>query len=200
MNIIIMCHFSLFNMVTGRINGQDVAGRGRIPFVYATSEEYSPWLKLRVGSMTIVDSKNEAYISSSSSEEPVKYQSGSFFKGLARPWLGLHTIDIVRRDAAAQRIPFETRYTTGSKFATVELIYEGLRIIYNIDLETDIIDEITFSTDQGNKGNLKFSYIQNVNDIIHGEFVAPDNLNSRSTLKDSSDLLWLIQLVEGSLG
>jgi RNA polymerase sigma-70 factor (ECF subfamily) len=186
--------------VTGRVNGQNVYGMGRIPFVYVASAEYSPWLKLRIGSMTIVDSKNEAYISSSSSEEPVRYQSGRFFKGLARPWLGLHTIDIVRRDAAAQRIPFETRYNPGSEYAGVELIYEGLRIIYNIDLEADVIDEITFSTDQGNKGNLKFSYIQDVNDIIHGEFVAPEKLNSRSTLKDSSDLLWLIQLVEGSLG
>ena len=173
---------------------------GRMPFVYAQSTQYSPWLKLRIGSMTIVDMKNQAYISESLAGQPVKYQSGSFFKGLARPWLGLHAIDIVRRDAAAQRIPFETKYTPGSKFAQVEIIYEGLRIIYNIDLETDVIDEITFSTDQEDKGNLKFSYIQNVNEIIHGEFVAPERPNIRGASEDSSGLLWLIQLVEGSLG
>jgi len=185
--------------VTGQINGENVSGMGRIPFVYATSAQYSPWLKLRIGSMTIVDSKNEAYVYSSPSEKFVKYQSGSFFKGLTRPWLGLHTIDIIRRDAAAQRVRFETKHTPGSRFAQVELIREGLRIIYNVDLETDVIDEITFSTDEGEKGNLKFSYIQTINDVINGEFVYPNKSTTRGTSKSSSGLLWLVQLVEGTL-
>ena len=186
--------------VTGQVNGKNVSGMGRIPFVYAKSVQYSPWLRLKVGSMTIVDMKNEAYVYSSSSDESVKYQSGSFFKGLARPWLGLHTIDIVRRDAAAQGVRFETKHTPGSQFAQVELIHEGFRIIYNIDLETDVIDEITFSTDQGDKGSLKFSYIQTVNEVIHGEFVPPKSSTTRGALESSSGILWLMQLVEGSLG
>jgi hypothetical protein len=185
--------------VTGQVNGERVSGMGRIPFVYATSAQYSPWLKLQVGSMTIVDTTNEAYVYNRPSDQFVKYQSGSFFKGLNRPWLGLHTIDIVRRDAAAQRVRFETKHTPGSPFAQVELICEDLRIIYNIDLETDVIDEITFSTDQGDKGNLKFSYIQTINEVINGEFVSPAGSQSRGALKSSSGLLWLVELVEGSL-
>jgi RNA polymerase sigma-70 factor (ECF subfamily) len=186
--------------VTGQVNGKNVSGMGRIPFVYATSAQHSPWLKLQVGSLRILDMKSEAYVYSSSSDQYIKYQSGSFFKGLARPWLGLHTIDIVRRDAAAQGVRFETKHTPGSQFAQVELIHEGFRIIYNIDLETDVIDEITFSTDQGDKGSLKFSYIQIVNEVIHGEFVPPKSSTTRGALKSSSGILWLIQLVEGSLG
>ncbi|MHC4244463.1 MAG: RNA polymerase sigma factor [Planctomycetota bacterium] len=185
--------------VSGQVNGENVSGMGRIPFVYAKSAQYSPWLKLRVGSMTIVDSKNEAYVQSSPSQDVTKYQSGSFFKGFTRPWLGLHSIDIVRRDAAAQRVRFETKHTPGSRFAQVELIREGLTIIYNIDLETDVIDEITFLTDQGEKGNLKFSYIQTINEVIHEEFVSPGRSQSRGASKSSSGLLWLTQLVEGSL-
>jgi hypothetical protein len=172
---------------------------GRIPFVYATSAQYGPWLKLRVGSMTIVDSKNEAYVHSSPSQNATKYQPGSFFKGLAKPWLGLHTIDIVRRDAAAQRVRFETKHTPGSQFAQVELFHEGVRIIYSIDLETDVIDEITFSTDKGDKGSLKFSYIQTINDVINGEFVSPNKSTTRGASKSSSGLLWLVELVEGTL-
>jgi RNA polymerase sigma-70 factor (ECF subfamily) len=186
--------------VDGQVNGQKVSGMGRIPFVYATSAQYSPWLKLRIGSMTIVDTKDEAYVYSLPSDKFVKYQSGSFFKGLARPWLGLHTIDTVRRDAAGERVQFETKHTPGNPHVQVELVYEGLRIIYNIDLETDVIDEITFSTDQGDKGNLKFSYIQAINEVIQGEFVSPKRSGSRGTSKSSSGLLWLVQLVEGSLG
>jgi hypothetical protein len=185
--------------VSGQVNGEKVSGTGRIPFVYATSKQYSPWLKLRIGSVTIVDSKNEAYVRSSTSQNVTKYQSGSFFKGLTRPWLGLHTIDVVRRDAAAQRVRFETKHTPGSRFAQVELVREGLRIIYNIDLETDVIDEITFINDQGEKGNLKFSYIQTINDVINGEFVSPRRSQSQGASKSSSGLLWLTQLVEGSL-
>jgi len=185
--------------VTGQINGEKVSGMGRIPFVYATSARYSPWLKLRVGSMTIVDSKNEAYVHSSPAQNVTKYQPGSFFKGFAKPWLGLHTIDIVRREAAAQRVRFETKHTAGSQFAQVELFHEGVRIIYNVDLETDVIDEITFSTDKGNKGNLKFSYIQAINDVINGEFVSPSISTSGGTPKSGSGILWLVELAEGSL-
>jgi RNA polymerase sigma factor (sigma-70 family) len=187
--------------VTGRINGEEVSGIGRIPFVYATSAKYSPWLKLQVGSMTIVDTKDEAYVYSLRSNEYVKYQSGSFFKGLARPWLGLHTIDTVRRDAADERVRFETKDTPGDSHAQVELFHEGLRIVYNIELETDVINEITFSTDQGEEGNLKFSYIQEINEIIQGEFVSPAKSIGRGVPKSSSGgLLWFVKLVEGSLG
>ncbi|MCP4260764.1 MAG: RNA polymerase sigma factor [Planctomycetes bacterium] len=185
--------------VSGQVNGENVSGMGRIPFVYATSAQYSPWLKLKVGSMTIVDTKDEAYVYSPSSDQYVKYHSGSFFKGLARPWLGLHTIDTVRRDAAAERVQFETKHTPGSPIAQVELNCEDLRIIYNIDLETDIINEITFSTDQGDKGNLKFTYIQEINEVIQGEFVSPKRSRSRGASKSGSGLLWFVQLVEGSL-
>ena len=185
--------------VTGQINGEKVSGMGRIPFVYGTSARYSPWLKLQVGSKTIVDTKDEAYVYSSLSGEFVKYRSGSFFKGFPRPWLGLHTIDTVRRDAAAERVRFQTKHTPGSPQAQVELFYEGLKIIYDIDLETDIIDEITLSTEQGDKGNLKFSYIQAINEVIQGEFVSPGGSRSRGALKSGSGLLWLVKLMEGSL-
>ena len=76
---------------------------------------------------------------------------------------------------------------------------EDLRIIYNIDLETDVINEITFSTDQGDKGNLKFTYIQEINEVIQGEFVSPKRSRSRGASKSGSGLLWFVQLVEGSL-
>jgi len=186
--------------VSGKVNGQNVFGTGRIPFVYATSERYSPWLKLQVGSLTIVDTDSGAHVSRTPSTQIGTYRGGSFFKGLARPWMGLHTIDTVRRDAAEQRIWFETRHTPGSQFAQVELICEGLRLIYKIDLETDVIEEITFSTDQGDTGNLKFSYLQSIEGAgVSEEFKLPRPKRQRAS-KSGPGLLWLVQLVEGSLG
>lgn len=186
--------------VSGKVNGQNVFGTGRIPFVYAASEQYSPWLKLQVGSLMIVDTYKEAYLNRLQSDQFETYAGGSFFKGLTRPWMGLHTIDTVRRDAAEQRISFETKHTPGSRFAQVELIYKGFRLIYNIDLEMDVIDEITFSTDQGKKGNLKFSYLQSIEGAGGSEDFRPPRPRQRRASKNSLDLLWLVQLVEGSLG
>jgi RNA polymerase sigma factor (sigma-70 family) len=185
--------------VSGQVNGQNVFGTGRIPFVYATSEQYSPWLKLQVGSLMIVDTYTEAYLNRLQSDQFETYAGGSFFKGLARPWMGLHTIDTVRRDAAEQRIWFETKHTPGSQFAQVELICEDLRLIYKIDLEMDVIDEITFSTDQGNKGNLRFSYLQSIEGAGDSEEFTPPRPRQRRTSKSSPGLLWLVQLVENSI-
>jgi len=184
--------------VAGQVNGRNVSGTGRIPFVNLTSKQYSPWLKLHVGSMSISDTYKEAYISKLYSNEAKTYKGGSFFKGLCRPWMGLHTIDTVRRDAAEQRIRFETRLTPDSRFAQVELTFENARIVYKIDMETDVVDEITFSTDQGNTGNLKFSYLQSV-DGVSQEFIPPNKSGGSTDTNSSQGLLWLVQLVEGSL-
>jgi len=186
--------------VSGNVNGQNVFGTGRIPFVYAASEQYSPWLKLQVGSLMIVDTYKEAYLNRLQSDQFETYAGGSFFKGLTRPWMGLHTIDTVRRDAAEQRISFETKHTPGSQFAQVELICKGLRLIYKIDLEMDAIDEITFSTDQGNSGNLKFSYLQSIEGAGASEEFKPPRPKRQRASKSGPGLLWLVQLVEGSLG
>ncbi len=184
--------------ITGQINGENVSGSGRIPFVYFSSLQYSPWLKLQVGSMTIVDTYENAYTYRSPQVPMGIYKGGSFFKGLARPWMGLHTIDTVRRDAAEQRILFDTDHTPSSRYAKVQLNHEGISIIYKIDMEKDVIDEITLSTDQGSTGNLKFSYLQSVEDI-NEEFVAPRRPRQQTSSKDSSGLLWLVQLLEDSL-
>jgi len=192
--------------VTGQVSGQNVSGTGRIPFVYLASGRYSPWLKLQVGSLTIVDTYREAYLCrvAKPADQIETYQGGSFFKGLARPWMGLHTIDTVRRDAAEQRIWFETKPATGgpgSQLAQVQLVYKGLRLVYSIDLETDVIEEITFFNDQDQTGNLKFSYLQSI-DKVSEEFVPPDRPRQSpigGAPKGSPGLLWLVHLVEGSL-
>ena len=112
--------------------------------------------------------------------------------------MGFHTIDTVRRDAAEQRIRFETRLMPDGRFAEVELTHENTKILYKIDMETDVVDEITLSTDQDKTGNLKFTYLQSV-DSVTGEFVPPGRPGSPTAPQSSQGLLWLVQLVEDSL-
>jgi RNA polymerase sigma-70 factor (ECF subfamily) len=184
--------------VEGRINGRNVFGTGRLPFVNLTRERYGPWFKLQVGSLKIVDNYKQAYLSRQSSDEAKTYTGGSFFKGLCRPWMGLHTIDTVRRDAAEQRIWFETDYLPDGRFAQVELTHENTKIVYKIDMETDVVDEITISTDQGDTGNLKFTYLQDV-DGLDQEFLPPGKPGNPTAAGSSPGILWLVHLMEGSL-
>jgi len=105
--------------IAGQINGKQVHGAGRIPFVYATSQEYYPWLNLKIAGAKIEDA--------------------SSFAGLLRPWMGLHTIDIVRRDAAKQGVWFETRLLAGGAKAEVELSYGKTKLVYIIELSWFIL-------------------------------------------------------------
>jgi RNA polymerase sigma-70 factor (ECF subfamily) len=186
--------------VTGQINGENVYGVGRIPFVYATSRRYSPWLKLRIGgSLRIADSGTDACVYDGSGKVTTRYEGGSFFKGLGRPWMGLHTVDTVRRDAAEQLIWFETELGPGSSKVQVILTCEQVKLIYTIDLKTDVIDEMTFSAQENIKGQLRFSYLQNI-DSVGNEFARPTRQSSQKRQQKSKGLLWLVQLAEDSLG
>jgi hypothetical protein len=182
--------------ITGRINGKKVSGTGRIPFVYAASKRFGPWLRLRLGDgSTIVDSGSEACVFDGSGKVAARYEGGSFFKGLGRPWMGLHTIDVVRRDAAERQVWFETKRTPGRR-AEVALTCDQTNLVYTIDMETDVIEKITFSAGNGGEGELRFSYLQNI-DNIGNEFAPPRVRSYRKPQRDSPGMLWLVKLVEG---
>ena len=167
--------WTYFN-ITGRIDEKEVRGRGRIPFIYSAIDRHWPWVELKVGD-TIVNEGN--------------------FAGLFRPWMGLHTIDTVRRDAAEKRIWFETRYNKRSKKAEVVLKPEDGKIVYTIDMEKDVIVKIEFSTSDERKGELGFSYLQEI-DNTGSEFAEPGR--QVSLPERSEGMLWLLRLVQGKLG
>ena len=158
--------------ITGQINGKEVRGGGRIPFVYAANRRHWPWVELKVGADTV----NEAC-----------------FAGLSRPWMGLHTIDTVRRDAAQKRIWFETRYNKSSGKALVALKTKDRNIVYTIDMEKDVVESITFSGDTG--GQLQFDYLQDI-DSIGREFAEPA---SKASMRVSSEgISWVLELIRNN--
>ncbi len=186
--------------VSGNINGQNVTGKGRIPFIYSTSDKYSPWISLQAGSsLLLVDTSNDAYIYKTGNEKIELYRGGSFLKGMARPWMGLHAIDTIRRDAAEQNIRFETKYIEDSdkNNAEVKIITDEVTYIYNIDLHKDIISEISFSTNMGTVGNLKFTYLQNV-DGMDSEFSVRPRPVYETISMNGQGILWLTKLLEDS--
>jgi hypothetical protein len=122
-----------------------------------------------------------------------RYEGGSFFKGLGRPWMGLHTIDTVRRDAAEKQVWFETKRTSGNK-VEVMLTHDQAELVYTIDMETDVIEKITFSLNNSDKGELRFSYLQNI-DNFGNEFTPPRIGNYWRLRQDSPNVLWPLKLI-----
>jgi hypothetical protein len=182
--------------IEGAIAGQRVSGLGQIPFFHSTSKQRKPWLRLRVSErLEIVDSTVGASISSAGKVLAV-YPAGSFFKGLGRPWMGLHTIDTVRRDAAEQQVWFETMASPEDDTARIVLTPPGGKLVYTVDMKTDVVREIVISGSDGISGNLTFSYLQDIGQAGEG-FVEPSiGRRHASKRRQSTGILWLMKLAE----
>ena len=114
------------------------------------------------------------------------------FKGLSRPWEGLHTIDTVRRDAAEQNVWFETKYTRAKEKAEIVLTCDEGRLAYTVDMGKDVVDRIVASTPDGGGGELQFSYLQEL-DQAEGEFVEPKT-TTQTRERRRRGILWLLEL------
>ncbi|MBW8038844.1 MAG: RNA polymerase sigma factor [Planctomycetes bacterium] len=163
--------------ITGHIDDKEVRGRGRMPFVYAVSQSHWPWVVLKVGDSIV----NQAC-----------------FAGLGRPWMGLHTIDTVRRDAVREWVWFETRYTPDEVKVEVLVTYREVKLLYTINMEKDIIEKITFQVKDDRRGEMNFSYFQEI-DNIGIEFTEPGNPGDRRPKREEPGMLWLIRLIEGQM-
>lgn len=184
--------------IRGKVAGQEVAGTGRLPFAYAASKQHQPWLRLTIGDLTLVDGGSVATIQSAQGESPLKYRQGAFFSGLSRPWMGLHVMDTVRRDAAEQRARFETQLLPGGREARITVTSAQTKLIYTIDVEADLVRRIDFSVNGAPAGSLDFEYLSDVN-VRGNEFTAPVNRNERVTLRGDAGILWLVRLANGVL-
>jgi hypothetical protein len=187
--------------ITGHIAGKKVSGNGRIPFVYNTSRQFPPWMRMRVyGRMNIQDGADGAFIYDDTGRMLANYPSGTFFNALTRPWMGLHTIDTVRRDAAEKSVPFETKFIPAENKAEIVLNTPQMNLIYTIDLEKDITEKIIFSTPQtmGLYGVLNFSYLQDI-DPIDDDFAEPSFDDSTMPQEKEMQDLWLLKLAEPDL-
>jgi hypothetical protein len=166
-----------------------------MPFVYAASGQSGPWLNLQFANgKKLIDSEIGACIFDANGKALATYPAGSFFKGLGRPWLGLHTIDIVRRDAAERQVWFETRLLSGGDKAEVTLTQEQTRLVYTIDMESDVIDKIKFSAGNSLEGELEFSYLQDI-DNVDGKFASPRIGSYRKPQQNPPGMLWLVNLI-----
>ncbi len=185
--------------IAGEVNGETVSGTGRIPFVYDSYKTHRPWLKLQIGNrLKIVDDGMAAYTYNSRGKVLARYEGDNFFAGLGRPWMGVHTIDSVRRDAALRKVEFETSYTAGGSRAQVRLKYNDVELVYSIDLYRDIVEKIEFRGRGGREGELRFVYLQDI-DAMEQAFVKPVIEKHKGRYMEETGVMWLLRLAEGTL-
>jgi hypothetical protein len=187
--------------VSGRINNRKISGTGRIPFVYEASRVHYPWFDIKVGEgLRIVDAGAEAGVYDGKGNAIARYEGGRLFEGFPRPWMGLHAIDTVRRDAARRGVWFQTKQRDQSGKVNVEISFESLKLVYEIDLATDVIDRITFfeknNGDQDAKGEVRFSYLMEI-PPTSDDFAAPRPTSSATRRWDRLGNFWLVNLASG---
>ncbi|MCK5269594.1 MAG: RNA polymerase sigma factor [Sedimentisphaerales bacterium] len=126
--------------INGRVNGREITGRGRIPFVMAAYEEHSPWIYLNIaGKKYYVEKEN-------------------YPRGFARPWEGLHTIDTIRRDAGRANSWFSIQ-GQGRNIIELKVNGEERKLLYNINIQRDIIEKIVYVGNNGEiDGEIVFGY------------------------------------------
>ncbi len=149
--------------VSGEIAGVSVKGLGCLPFVYESSLKHEPWLKLQLGDRLIIEQTGKrTRVFDLAERVRTTFAADALFAGFGRPWMGLHTIDTVRRDAAGQEIRFETHDAKGKDVVEVELTWQEGRLIYEIDMQADVIRTIRLYVKDAagieHEGTLNFSY------------------------------------------
>jgi RNA polymerase sigma-70 factor, ECF subfamily len=191
--------------ITGTINDTAVNGQCRIPLVYNKRAEFPPLLNLNIGGeRTLVDSAAGAFVLSRHGKTLACYPAGSFFKGLMRPWYGIHTIDTLRRDAAERRVPFKVENLNFKDYYYEKRVvtlynapgYGHLQISIAIDIDKNQIDKIEFLRASNNGagtpvGQLTFVYPARKDQIADLAQAPP--LNPIRMSKDIG-VLWLFGL------
>jgi len=190
--------------INGRLNDKNISGRGRFPFVYDTYKKNPAWLRLNIGDeLEIVDCSEGAQLRRLDGTVISTYPTGAFFKGLSRPWMGMHTADIIRRDAVDKKVWFFSEQLEYENNVVITLTYEDknrdIDLIYNIDMEKDIVSNIRFDINGIPIGLLSFSYLQDINQVDN-EFIEPVIAeNPQISIQDGPGIFWLFHLAQGNM-
>jgi len=189
--------------IKGVWGGKSVEGIVRMPFVYSKAAEHPPVLKIKIGDdINIIDTPAKTFVTKNG--RTVLYPKGNFFKGLSKPWMGMHTVDSLRRDAAEKRIRFDFESVDANVPANgmgkVGLnLYKdkkgSAKITYVIDIDKDVIEKIELTSHDGKKieGMIMFIYPDDV-EALDKELEKVQFKEAKSSRKDGTGIRWLMEL------
>jgi hypothetical protein len=148
--------------------------------------------------MQIADDIDGTYIYELTQQILTTYPRGSFFAGLLRPWSGLHTLDIIRRDAAERQISFQSRLSNHLDRSQVMIEFGKVRMTYTIDMNRDWIDTLVLSVQDSvgqwnDAGILEFNYDANPGTPDGWRQPGP---NRYQNTDQSMGMKWLLNLAQ----
>ena len=186
------CYFE----INGNFKGRKIIGYGQMPLRYSLTRQRPPLLALKIGEGTeILNGTGKAALKDSNGKTTY-YPAGAFFDGLIKPWMGLHCIDSIRRDAVLNGMTFETQLLSGS-LCRVSVNHENGTIQYSVDLSGDLVKSIAFLDASGDTcGHVALEYSEAIPEG-YKTFRISDLGNSAPVTKVKKH--WLAELVSGNL-
>ena len=188
------CYFTM----KGTFKDREISGLGQIPFKYPASQTKPAWFALKIDDIIeLFDSGNSAVMKNSNGSI-ASYPAQTFLTGLNQPWMGLHCIDTVRRDAALSKIAFKTEMLSNESLCKVSLLHPKGTIEYTVDLNKDLIEKITFLDESASPcGDIVFEYSEMASSS-HELFKKPVLKKYSGSIKRER-IHWLAELVSGNL-
>lgn len=191
--------------VEGRLEGRKIEGFGCLPFAYRASKQHPAWVRLSVdGRPAMVDDGQVACQMDADGKVEEAFPGGALFKGMARPWMGYHTADIIRRDAAGERIWFSAERIEPENTIAVTLVDDRGEIQhmlkYTVSETRDVLERIEiWRGPQGvfseRVGDLVFRYddrmTQPVGDVSRPSVTAV----AESVRREPATVLWPLRLL-----
>jgi len=186
--------------ISGEVNGQSITGGGIVPFTCKTAREHPACIHLHVGDeWYYVDTQQGAYVCRAEGDCVARYASGAFMKGWMRPWMGLHAVDIVRRDATEEHMQFETILSDEGDFAEIIIHdhHSDIRLRYSVDMEKDRIDWIQMESlvKERAGGIIQFHYCDDIRSLQE-ELMEPPTPEGTAAISvlENDGIRWISQL------
>jgi len=188
------CYFTM----EGTFKNRKISGLGQIPFKYPVSQTRPAWFALKIDDTIVLFDRDERAILKNSSGSISSFPPQTFFTGLNKPWMGLHCIDTVRRDAAMSKIGFGTEMLSDEALCKVSLRHQKGSIEYTIDLYKDLIEKISFLDESGRPcGDIILQYSLTAPATL--ELFKKPVLKKYSVSVKRERIHWLAELVSGNL-
>jgi RNA polymerase sigma-70 factor (ECF subfamily) len=188
------CYFTM----KGTFKGREISGLGQIPFKYPASQTRPAWFALKIDGIIKLFDSGKSAVMKNSDDSMSSYPAQTLLTGLNKPWMGLHCIDTVRRDAALSKIGFRTEMLSDEALCKVSLLHPKGTIEYSIDLYKDLIEKISFLNESGSPcGDIVFEYSE-MESSSHELFKKPVLKKYSGSMKRVR-IHWLAELVAGDL-
>jgi hypothetical protein len=117
--------------------------------------------------------------------------------------MGMHTLDMIRRDAAEKKVWFKIKNLGNSpngEKVELSLLEQDNRLVYVINMSRDIIEKIEFWSGNSLRGTLTFEFSDDFTQLETSLNKQLKDAASKSAKpREAAGIWWLFDLAKGTL-